>query len=223
MVKTVDISGRVTRDGVSGLATMNALTGISVRLSRSSPDVSQEIETPVATDGSFLIPGVGPGVYDVSIQPMPDRTYIRSINYRASDGLFTPIYIDGSVPGRLDIQMSQANAAAEGVVVDRAGRPVPGAEVVLVPREVRSRRRADRYLSTTADAGGNFRISGIPFIDYAFLAFEEIEPQAYFVFAYDFAAYTRYTTTAQTLSSGASNSQLRLIAIPASETTGGLR
>ena len=60
-------------------------------------------------------------------------------------------------------------------------------------------------------------------MDYAVLAFEDIEPQAYFVFAYDTAAFNRYTVTAQTLNSGASNNQLRLVAIPAEETAGGIR
>jgi hypothetical protein len=136
--------------------------------------------------------------------------------------LFTPITINNSTPvSRLNIELAQGTAAAEGIVVDRVGRPVPGADVVLVPRV--NRRRADRYKATIADAGGNFRVTGIPNMDYAVLAFEDIEPQAYFVFAYDNEAFNRYTVTAQTLNAGASNNQLRLVAIPAEETAGGIR
>ena len=145
-----------------------------------------------------------------------------SITYGPFDSLYSPIVIDNVVQtGRLNIELSQSNATAEGIVVDRIGRPVPGAEVVLVPRG--NRRRADRYLATTADAGGNFRLTGIPAADYALLAFEDIEPQEYLVFAYNAAAFTRYTINAHTLNSGASDAQLRLVAIPAEETAGGIR
>jgi hypothetical protein len=165
---------------------------------------------------------MGPGSYDVSIRPLPARAYVRSVAYGPFDALFTPITINNATPvSRLTIELVQSNATAEGIVVDRVGRPVPGAEVVLVPRG--NRRRADRYLATTADAGGTFRLAGIPAMDYAVLAFEDIEPQAYFVFAYDNVVFNRYTVTAQTLSSGASNNQLRLVAIPAEETAGGIR
>jgi hypothetical protein len=59
-------------------------------------------------------------------------------------------------------------------------------------------------------------------MDYALLAFEDIEPGAYFVFSYDTAAFNRYSVPAQTLNSGTSNTQLRLVAIPAEETAGGI-
>jgi hypothetical protein len=216
MVNTYNIIGRLSRDGAVGL------TGINVRLSRSSADVSQEIETSVAADGSFSFPSVGVGSYEVSVQPLPERLYVRTATYRAADALFAPITVDSSFAGRLDIQLSQSNVTAEGVVVDRAGRPAPGAEVVLVPRDVRSRRRADRYFAVRADGAGGFRITGIPSVDYVLLAFEEIEPQAYFAFAYDLGLFSRYTTNAPTLALASAN-PLRLVAIPAEETAGGLR
>jgi hypothetical protein len=217
MVQTANISGRV-----SGLAA-SALAGINVRLTRNSFDVSQEIDVPVAADGSFTIQGVGPGAYDVSIQPLPSRTYVSYLTYRGRDSLLTPIYIDSSPVGRLDIVVIQSTSVAAGVVVDRNGRAVPGADVVLVPRDNRSRIRADRYLATTADAGGNFRIEGIPALDYAVLAFEDIEPQAYFAFAYDAALHARHTISAPILNAGSTNNQMRLLAVPASDTAGGIR
>ncbi|HET9942230.1 MAG TPA: carboxypeptidase-like regulatory domain-containing protein, partial [Terriglobia bacterium] len=218
LFNTVTVNGRVSRDGARGLP-----VEYRVRLSRSSSDVEQNIEALVNADGSFSMPGVGPGDYDVSIQPLPERTFVRAITYRALDSLFTPISINSAIPGTLDIQLGQSTGTAEGIVVDRAGSPVPGAEVVLVPREARSRRRADRYLIAMADAGGNFRINGIPPVDYTLLAFEEIESQAYFALAYDLALFNRYTAGGQPLNPGGTNNQLRVIALPEAETAGGLR
>jgi hypothetical protein len=217
LAPTVDIFGRV-----SGVTT-TALAGTNVRLSRSSSDVSQDIEAPLAADGSFAIPGVGPGSFDVSLQPLPDKTFVRTITYAARDALLSPMVVGTSVAGRLDIQIAQSALFAEGVVVDRGGSPVADAEVVLVPRDFLSRRRADRYLTTRADAGGNFRINGIPSVDYAVLAFEQIDGQAYFALAYDLALFSRYTVNAPGLRTGGSNNPLRLVAIPASETVGGFR
>jgi hypothetical protein len=192
-----------------------------VRLSRNSLEISQEFDSPIAADGTFMIPGLGPGSYDVSVQRFPENWYIRAITYGPFDSLFTPININNGTPvNQLNIDLSQSNAIAAGIVVDRVGRPVPGAEVVLVPKG--NRRRADRYRAATADAGGNFRITGIPSMDYAVLAFEDIEPQSYFVFGYDDAAYNRYTTAAPTLPALTGNLEFRLVAIPAEETAGGI-
>jgi Carboxypeptidase regulatory-like domain len=192
-----------------------------VRLTRSLPEISQDFESPIAADGTFTIPGLGPGSYDVSVQRAPDNVYVRSITYGLVDSLFAPININNATPvGQLNIDLAESNAIAAGVVVDRLGRPVPGAEVVLVPKG--NRRREDRYRSVTADAGGNFRITGIPAMEYAVLAFEDIDPQSYFVFAYDDAAYNRYTIAAPTLPALSSNMEFRLVAIPADETAGGI-
>ena len=221
---TVSIPGRVSSNAFAAPRgfpnTASPLAGVKVRLSRNALEISQELDVPVDADGWFTLPGVGPGAYDVSIQPLPDRAYVGSITYGSFDYLFTPIVINNAPVSRLNIELTQSNATAEGVVVDRVGRPVPGANVVLVPRG--NRRRPDRYMSTIADAGGNFRVTGIPAMDYALLAFEDIEPGAYFVFSYDTAAFNRYSVPAQTLNSGTSNTQLRLVAIPAEETAGGI-
>jgi hypothetical protein len=214
LVKSVDIAGRVLRQGGTSPTSRTRLT-----LSRSSRDVSQEIEAAIAGDGTFTVPGVGPGNYSVYITPLPDNSYISSIRYKGVDGM-SAIRIDTSPPGRLDIQLTTSNVTAEGMVVDRSTRPVPGAQVVLVPRGFRS--RADRFRVTTTDAGGNFRVSGIPPIDYVVLAFEDIESDAYFAFSYDPTLFNRYIGQGKILDVGG-NPQMRLIAIPASETAGGLR
>jgi hypothetical protein len=215
MVNTADINGRVA----GGTAPMPPVTRVT--LSRSSRDVSQRIETPVAQDGTFLVRNVGPGEYDVFIEPLPEKSFIRAITYSARDALMTPIHVDAGVLGRLDIQLSSNSLTAEGIVVDRSSRPVPGAEVVLVPRGFRT--RADRYLMATADGGGNFRVAGIPPENYVIFAFEDLEPQAYFAFANDSALLARYTARGQILDAAGVSQQLRLIAIPATDTAGGVR
>jgi len=201
-----------------------------VRLARSATDISQELEAIVdnsgafTTNGAFTFPSVGPGSYDVFIDPLPDKTYISSIAYRGRENLNSPVRVDSS-PGAntLNIYLARSDAVAEGVVVDRSLKPVPGAQVVLVPRAPRP--RADRYMTVSADAGGNFQMTGIPGDagNYLILAFEELEPGAHYAFSYDSSLLMRYAPSGQTLDPLSSSTSLRLFAIPATETAGGLR
>jgi hypothetical protein len=212
LARVVAIGGRVSH-GSAG-----SLSGARVVLSRSLQQLSQIIDSPIADDGTFSV-RIGPGNYDVFVSPLPDASFIDSIRYQGSNGLIAPIRVGFGALGRLDIQLAVSNVRAEGVVVDGSARPVPGAEVVLVPRA--NRNRPDRYLATTADAGGNFRVGGIPPGDYVVFAFEDIEPEAYYAFSYNPSLFTSYAGKGQILKSG--DSQMRLVAIPASETAGGLR
>jgi hypothetical protein len=214
LTRTVSISGRVS-------GTSNEVVQSLVKLSRSSRDITQEFVTPVERDGTFTFQGVGQGIYDVNLDPLPDKSYVSSIRFRGAEAMTTPIRVDSSPPGRLDIQVARTDALAAGVVVDRSLKPVPGAQVVLVPRSVRP--RADQYLTVTADGGGNFQIDGIPPIgNFLALAFEDIEPEAYFAFFNNAPLLIRYAGNGQLFNP--SNSQpLRLFVIPASETAGGIR
>jgi hypothetical protein len=212
---TATISGRVMD--------LPLRTGSRVRLSRRSTDISQEIETALESNGSFIFPSVGPGNYDVSLEPLPDRTFISSIFYRARESLNTPIRVDSGGQNSLNIQLLRSDREAEGVVVDRSLRPVPGAQIVLVPRTLSP--RSDRYLTSVADAGGNFKITGIPadIRNYMILAFEEIGPGAQYAFFYDPNVLMQYASSGQSLDAAAAGTPLRLFAIPAADTAGGLR
>ena len=197
--------------------------GSRVRLSRRSTDISQELETVLESNGSFTFPSVGAGNYDVFLDPLPDKTYISSIRYPARETLNTPIRVDSGGRTSLNIQLFRSDVEAAGVVVDRSLRPVPGAQIVLVPATPHP--RADRYLTSVADAGGNFRITGIPgdVRNYLILAFEEIGPDAHYAFFYDPSLLMQYASSGQSLGALNPGTPMRVFAIPASETVGGLR
>jgi hypothetical protein len=228
MQPAVSLSGRISGDASSAQVLTvfgprpfgGTAPTLNVRLTRNSPYISQEIEMPVGSDGTFTVPSVGPGSYDVSVYPLPENSYVRSITYGGQNALSNPLEVRPGI-NRLDIQLGSSSVVAQGAVVDRAGRPVPGAQVVLVPRT--NRTRADRYLATTSDVVGNFRISGVPPADYVLLAFEDIEPQAYFVFAYDSSAFNKYVASAPSFNAANESNQQRVVAIPAEETAGGIR
>jgi hypothetical protein len=229
LTRTMTINGRVPLDGI-------VPAGMRVQLVRALSALDQRLEGIVERDGSFAIQNVGPGAFDVFIDPLPGTAYLNSVRFQQQDGLRGPIFFEpgtvttparggrgGNLGTRLDLQLSWSGVAAEGAAVDAAGRPVPGAEVVLIP--VTYRNREDRYLRTLADPAGNFRLTGIPPGTYTLIAFEDIEPGAYYAFSYDAGLSTRYVSRGQRLdfAAGTDRQQLRITAIPAFETAGGLR
>jgi hypothetical protein len=157
-----------------------------VVLWRSSNEITQKIEQAVDQDGTFEIPEVGPGFFDVFVEPLTDGLYVASIRQGIQDLLQRPTELTKNARnnfGDLNIQLSGRSAIAEGVALDRAGRPVPGTQVVLVPTVLRN--REDRYYSVYTDPGGNFRITGIAPGTYIVFAFEDLDQGAYFAMTYD--------------------------------------
>jgi hypothetical protein len=153
---------------------------------RSSNEITQKIEQAVDQDGTFEIPEVGPGFFDVFVEPLTDGLYVASIRQGIQDLLQRPTELTKNARnnfGDLNIQLSGRSAIAEGVALDRAGRPVPGTQVVLVPTVLRN--REDRYYSVYTDPGGNFRITGIAPGTYIVFAFEDLDQGAYFAMTYD--------------------------------------
>jgi hypothetical protein len=216
MSRTTTVSGRVTWDDAPA-------AGARVILARSSGEITQRLEGKAQGNGTFTIQNVGPGFFDVYVDPLPEKAFVRSIQYAGSDGLRGPIPFQFGFRTMLDIRLSSQGGSAEGVAVDAVGRPVPAAEVVLVPETYRN--REDRYLRISADPAGNFEMTGIPPGRYILFAFEDIEPGAYYAFNYSPGLLDRYIARGQRVefTEGSRLSTLKAIAIPASETRGGLR
>jgi hypothetical protein len=229
MSRTMTMNGRVASEGAISPG------GLRVQLVRAMSGLDQRLEAIVERDGSFAIQNVGPGIFDALIDPLPDKAFLSAVRFQGQDGIRGPLFVaagtvttparggrGGNLGTRLDLQLS-LGVAAEGTAVDANGKPVPGAEVVLIPAAYRN--REDRYLRTFADTAGNFRVNGIPPGGYTLFAFEDIEPGAYYAFGYDNSLAQRYATRGQRLEfgEGTDRQQLKITVIPAFETAGGLR
>jgi hypothetical protein len=215
MERTVTLRGRVSLD-------ISPSANRRVVLSRSSSELTQRFEAMTFGNGAFEIENVGPGFFDAFVEPLPEGAYIRSIRQGVNEGLSRSSTLRGNF-GDLDIQLSSRGAKAEGTAVDPQGRPVPGAQVVLVPTTYRN--REDRYYPTFADAGGNFKVTGIAPGSYVAFSFEDIEPGMYFAFGYDLNLLNRWQQRGQRLefSEGGESKELKVTTVPATETSGGLR
>lgn len=192
-----------------------------VVLWRSSNEITQKIQADIDADGRFEIPEVGPGFFDVFIDPLSDGMFVRGIQQGVQDLMARPSELIKNV-GEVNIQLSARSATAEGVALDAAGRPVPDAQVALVPTALRN--REDRYYSVFADPGGNFRITGIAPGTYIVFAFEDLDVGAYFVTAYDDGVARRWLPRGRQIlfNDGPAGEPLKLSIIPATETVGGV-
>jgi hypothetical protein len=197
-----------------------------VVLWRASNEITQKIEQVVDQDGRFEIPEVGPGLFDVFIEPLTNGLYVASIRQGIFDLLPRPTNLAKNIreqnAGDLDIQLSGRSATAEGVALDLMGKPAFDAHVVLVPTTLRN--REDRYYSVYADPGGNFRITGIAPGSYFAFAFEDLDTGAYFAMTYDEGIGNRWLPRGRRLDlkDGPDGEPLKLLVIPATETVGGM-
>jgi hypothetical protein len=242
MERTVTVRGRIAIDSPPtpssalqrtqpllgrGRGTVNSTPPNARRvvLVRASNEITQKIEQVVNQDGRFEIPEVGPGFFDVFVEPLTDGLFVASIRQGIFDLLPRPAELVKNVrdnAGDLNIQLSGRSARAEGVALDLAGKPVIDAQVVLVPTTLRN--REDRYYSVYADPGGNFTITGIAPGSYFVFAFEDLDQGAYFAMTYDEGIGNRWLLRGRrmTLNAGTAGEPLKIPVIPATETVGGV-
>jgi hypothetical protein len=242
MERTETLRGRITIDSPPpaasvqsrtqpllgrGRGTVNSAqpTARRVVLWRASSEITQKIEHVVDPDGRFEIPEVGPGFFDVFVEPLTDGMFVASIRQGVLDLLPRPTELIKNVrdnAGNLNIQLSGRSARVEGVALDPTGKPVWDAQVVLVHTTLRN--RDDRYYSAYADPGGNFRITGIAPGSYFVFAFEDLDPGAYFAMTYDEGIGNRWLLRGRrlVLNEGPDGEALKLPVIPATDTVGGV-
>ena len=215
MSRTTTVTGRVAWED-------SPASGVRVTLARGSGEIGERLYATSQGNGTFAVQNVGTGFYDVYIEPLPENAFVRSIQYSGTDGLKTAIPFQSGSRTSLEIRLSLQGSSADGVAVDALARPVPAAEIVLIPEGFRH--REDRYLRVAANAVGNFELKGIPPGKYTMFAFEDIEPGAYYAFNYTPGLLDRYVARGQRVEFIEGKSQsLKAIVIPASETKGGLR
>jgi len=133
---------------------------------------------PVKEDGTFRVDNVWPGEYRVSIAGLPQGFYVKEARAGEADLLNQPLRVTGPNSNPLDILISPKVGTLDGVAVDAAGQPSPGAQVVLIP--ARNRERTELFRPVMADSTGHFDIPGVAPGEYILAAWEAIEPNAFF-------------------------------------------
>jgi len=233
LIRAVGVSGQASQEGQRliggggprgrGNAVLQDLDwgDTQVILARNSRDFEWRLSGKIFPDGSFLVPNVGPGAYDVLVDPLPERQYLRSIRGGARDLLVNPLLIGAEAPPYLNVVLGSTGGVVSGVAVDRQGKPASGAVILLTPNRSA---REDAFKAAWADGQGKFRIEGVSPGLYTALAFEDVSPESRFALAFDSLVRPRFIGRGSMIQMGESASaELRLTVIPAAETDGVLR
>jgi Carboxypeptidase regulatory-like domain len=122
-------------------------------------------------DGKFEMPHVALGRYVLSFN-LPRNVYVAAARLGAQDILGRPFDVDSNSTGPLHIETSSFGGMIEGIVNDRAGKTLTGAQVVLVP-PLNFRMDQFSYKSASTDAQGWFSIAGIRPGRYSAFAFTQ--------------------------------------------------
>jgi protocatechuate 3,4-dioxygenase beta subunit len=209
------VSGRLQIEG--GTSSAVDLTKLQVGI-RTLP--SSAFSSPVAADGQFRIEGVIDGDYQVYVLPsgpLPlssgiESVFVKSVRVNNADTMSSSLRIEGSqaISG-MEITLGSLGASINGRVVNGRQEAVDRATMVLLPQGSPPFRE-DRYRTVTTDKSGQFQFRGLPPGEYRVLAWEDVDPGAWFnpVFL---SAYERYTTTIM-LQEG-KNQTMEVTAIPA--------
>ena len=173
----ISIAGRVSSEN----GKFPAATTIQLRpMIGGSPSLVGNLPSAqsIASDGTFSINGVLPGMYRFSLPSLTDF-YVKQMQFDRFDALNQPIEVvqRGQEVPTLDIVVSSNVSQVEGVVSDARLQPSTGVVVVLIPD---NRDRMDLYKTATSDQSGHFIIRGIAPGDYKLFAWEDIENNAYF-------------------------------------------
>jgi len=129
-------------------------------------------------DGTFRLANLWPGEYRVSVGGLPSGFYLKEVRFGDTDVLNGHLRFSNTDSRTLDIVISPNSGQIEGTAADSQGRPVPGGRVVLIPE--RNRDRTELFRPSLADPSGHFMISAVPPGDYKLVAWESIEPYAFF-------------------------------------------
>jgi hypothetical protein len=151
---------------------------VQLRLADGSTPSNSPSMRPPKTDGTFRIDGIWPGEYALVVSGLPTGFYLKEARLGDLDLLNGRLRFAGSESAALNIAISPSTGTIDGNVADAQGQPLPGARVVLIPE--RNRERTELFRPTVSDPGGHFRITGVAPGDYKLVAWDVIEPFAFF-------------------------------------------
>jgi len=174
----VNVTGSVTLDGkVYGSPQVRLQLqpdGSGVKLG-GYQSVGQRAVSP-NSEGAFSLVGVPPGPFRLDMGPgLPNDLYLADVHQGGISVFDSGIEITSEKPSSLQVVLSSGAGTVEGTALDAAGKPLPGASIVLAPMMARRQNRA-LYHTATADANGKFVVHNIAPGRYQLFAWQQNIP-----------------------------------------------
>jgi hypothetical protein len=115
----------------------------------------------VAADGSFTIKGVQSGAYEVSVAPLPDNAYLRSVRLGNTDAVDAVIDLrGGSTSAALTVAVSEAGGQISGSLETAGGNPLRQRGFVYVVEDGKEFSRPHIHGADTSP-DGEFTVQGL--------------------------------------------------------------
>lgn len=146
---------------------------MSVRLSGSEIGLLRVESAKVQPDGSFSIPAVAAGVWELAVDGIPAGGHLKSATLGRSDVLNSDLLVTNDNREPLEIVVSTVSAQLRGRVDDSR------ATVVLAAPQGERAGRPRFFFTAGLDEDGNFEFRALPPGAFTIYAFEELAPQAW--------------------------------------------
>jgi protocatechuate 3,4-dioxygenase beta subunit len=169
------VNGRVIWDGQPALDKDD----LSIRLETTDNSLVFHAPSRVNSDGSFSIPDVSDGSFNVVTFGESKDCYIKDIVYAGHAALEDGFNFTRGSAALLEITISSRGARVQGTVTDDDGLPAPGVYVALVPDSEARRAKHRLYKSITTDQYGHFDLRGIAPGEYLLFSWTDIEEGAW--------------------------------------------
>jgi len=172
----IDLSGRVDIEGEgdrpAGPFRVTLISGDSLPV-RSQPAAE------VKPDGTFTIPDVFPGIWDINVQPVPHEGYIKAMLLGDQDVLNDDMTITANTREPLHIVLSTRGARVAGTVMVPQDAPKSARARVLLAPAGKYEHVLSYYAIALADDTGHFEFKSVTPGQYKLYAFEELDPASY--------------------------------------------
>ena len=190
LIPAADLKGRVVVEGQKSASAQqneaqDAASGQSAKPQRSMQVQFYSNEgvylgnpsTIVADDGTFTIPNVVPGKYGMSVYPLPEGAYEKSVRVGEQEMPAHAIDLSGGVAGELQVYLKMSAGEVDGTVHDENSQPAFGALVTLVP-DPPNPEQEQRYHTANTDQNGSFKVKNVAPGSYRVFAWEDLESGA---------------------------------------------
>lgn len=148
-------------------------------ISGDSPPARSQPQAEVKPDGSFVIPNVVPGIWDINVEPVPKGGFIKSMLLGDQDVLTEDMLIAPNTREPLHIVLSTRGAVVSGTVTVPRDVPRSARARVLLAPSGKYEHVLSFYAVTAADDAGNFEFKAVTPGRYKLYAFEELDPSSF--------------------------------------------
>ena len=169
LMPPVEVAGQIRIEG----KTSDKLSRLYIGLESEGRGMGSMADGGPKEDGSFVLQGLEPAVYQVSAQA-PEDLYLKAVRWGDRDVMQSGLDLtQGAAESRLVVVMSANGGQIDGEVEDDQSAPVVAATVTLVPSGAPLSKSLFKWAKTSP--AGHFRMQGIAPGSYKLFAWEAVD------------------------------------------------